>query len=405
LPAMLPVIVLSLPLGAAAHGMMTKPTSRNGGTLAEGGCPHDSNVDFTPCIDHMSWFCGSGLAPQTCASQPTTKTLHDERMKTSPVGFQGHLTPWDSPGFARPVSACGTATYGRDGVKLQKTQGPTWKQNSQVEVGWAIWANHGGGYAWRLCPAAEALTEDCFQRHPLAFADETTVVQYTDGRAIPIASRTTTQGTTPANSQWRRNPIPSLEFPGFIGKPAFDPPCPGCSGSKSPVQIPTNHGLSFSLIDKVVVPDLPDGDYVLQWRWDTEDQAQQVWTNCADVVLGAAPAPAPGPAPGPAPAPAPAPGAWRRTKGWNCFTGRGGYPVPGHDGIAPEKAVATEQECQALCESTEGCTAFVMAANLPGPCFLRKSILVAQCEQSDAYDLYSHGIPPPLGGERDMVHV
>merc|ERR1719464_2646831 len=55
----------------------------------------------------MSWFCGSALAPQKCASQPTTKTLDDERR-----GFSG---PLDTLGLARPVSACGTATYGRDG--------------------------------------------------------------------------------------------------------------------------------------------------------------------------------------------------------------------------------------------------------------------------------------------------
>lgn len=288
---MFPIVLLSFPLGAAAHGMMTKPISRNGGKLSEAGCPHDSNTEFTPCIDSMSWFCGTGAAPLKCLSQPTAKTLDDD-MHTTPEGYHAGLllTPWDSPGFAEPVSPCGTAlplggSGKRDGATLPKIQGATWKQKSQVEVGWAIWANHGGGYAWRLCNANEPLTEDCFKKQPLEFADKTTLVRFTNGTEFPIGSRTTSKGTTPTNSQWRRNPIPSLEFAGFMGKPAFDPPCAECYGSKSPVQILENHGLSFSLIDKVVVPDLPDGNYVLQWRWDTEDQLQQVWTNCADVVL------------------------------------------------------------------------------------------------------------------------
>merc|ERR1712216_1067635 len=38
------------------------------------------------------------------------------------------------------------------------------------DVGWNIIANHGGGYAYRLCPKSSNLTEACFQRHHLEFA-------------------------------------------------------------------------------------------------------------------------------------------------------------------------------------------------------------------------------------------
>jgi len=40
----------------------------------------------------------------------------------------------------------------------------------------------------------------------------------------------------------------------------------------------------FSLVDKVIVPDLPEGDYVLSWRWDCQD-TPQVWMNCADIKV------------------------------------------------------------------------------------------------------------------------
>ena len=46
-------------------------------------------------------------------------------------------------------------------------------------------------------------------------------------------------------------------------------------------------GTVWSIRDRVRVPTgLEPGDYVLGWRWDTEE-LPQVWTNCADVRLRA----------------------------------------------------------------------------------------------------------------------
>ena len=36
-----------------------------------------------------------------------------------------------------------------------------------VQVAWQVRNNHGGGYAYRLCPANMPLTEECFQAHHL----------------------------------------------------------------------------------------------------------------------------------------------------------------------------------------------------------------------------------------------
>ena len=42
------------------------------------------------------------------------------------------------------------------------------------------------------------------------------------------------------------------------------------------------------IYDTVLIPkDLAPGDYVLGWRWDSEETAQ-VWSNCADVRIAAA---------------------------------------------------------------------------------------------------------------------
>jgi hypothetical protein len=37
------------------------------------------------------------------------------------------------------------------------------------------------------------------------------------------------------------------------------------------------------IVDNVRVPEAA-GEYVLRWRWDTE-QNPQVWTNCADITV------------------------------------------------------------------------------------------------------------------------
>merc|ERR1712224_181463 len=58
----------------------------------------------------------------------------------------------------------------------------------------------------------------------------------------------------------------------------------------------------------VIVPaDLEAGDYILSWRWDTEEFAQ-VWTSCSQIrITNGGPTPAPTPPTPPAPTPTPAP--------------------------------------------------------------------------------------------------
>ena len=124
----------------------------------------------------------------------------------------------------------------------------------------------------------------------------------------------------PSGSTWRRDPVPacacdsgancrhsdsargeSLKWlPAFFvpysnttdGPPGcqhgtmFDPPWPtgygymaervDQAGGKSPT-------FDYEIVDRVRVPEEP-GEYLLSWRWDTE-QKSQVWSACADITI------------------------------------------------------------------------------------------------------------------------
>jgi hypothetical protein len=269
--------------------------------------------------------------------------------------------PWRAPGAAPVVDPCGQAagefgyqklggesvflntsiaSMGMLGSKLPptpKADRPKWVIGSAVEVAWGVRYNHGGGYAYRLCPAGEPLTEACFQKHHLAFDTSKQVLKWNNGsmtyemkdKAIFVDGNV----TFPKGSMWARNPLPRIwdskvglhdpdACPGpstrAAGSPpgcmAFPPPCPWDTYTKNglkPCTKPTDadaHPLhkcdgdgmgecssdwvTGVISDRVLVPrDLPPGAYVLSWRWDAEETAQ-VWNNCADVTLvSGAPAP------------------------------------------------------------------------------------------------------------------
>jgi len=86
---------------------------------------------------------------------------------------------------------------------------------------------------------------------------------------------------------------------------------PGISGFLANHSFPERSIVGFSIVDKVIVPDLEDGTYILSWRWDCESTTQ-VWQNCADIqILGSAPsAPSP-PPPNTLPPVAPPADSWK----------------------------------------------------------------------------------------------
>jgi len=215
----------------------------------------------------------------------------------------GQLDP--PPGFS-------TGYEGKELPKLlEKTE---WVAGTTVEVAWGIAANHGGGYQYRLCPASEDPTEECFQKTPLEFVGEDQWLQFGNGydasqRITVKARRVGGEKVVPKGSTWTMNPIPGCKDTGGRAKsscsePTFTPAYADgtakgifgygggyCFGNltKKPSAACTleeykNASFDFGVVDKVKVPDVPEGDYVLSWRWDCE-MTKQIWTNCADVTI------------------------------------------------------------------------------------------------------------------------
>merc|ERR1712137_1154127 len=100
---------------------------------------------------------------------------------------------------------------GFDGRSLQNGTWTEWAIGSTQEVHWSIAANHGGGYAIRLCPLNQEQTEECFQNHHLSFEGDSTWIQFGNdvSNRTKITANRTTLGTTPSGSQWTKVPIPS----------------------------------------------------------------------------------------------------------------------------------------------------------------------------------------------------
>merc|ERR1719215_661432 len=253
--------------------------------------------------------------------------------------------PWRSPGFAPILSPCGMAgggpTYhpengalppkgipqGMDGRELPELDGvnTVWPRGSVQEVAWTIHANHGGGYAYRLCKKDSDLSEECFQAGHLQFESDQSWIQYGDNKTnrTQFSSYRITEGTWPEGSMWSRNPVPACgDASGGEGcaetwgepvpncgpnpgdrnssrtfectmPPMFEPPLPNVFGyGWSACFDGTGEGTSvcteeqriyeedlfkFNVIDKVVIPaDIPVGEYLLSLRWDCE-QTPQIW--------------------------------------------------------------------------------------------------------------------------------
>merc|ERR1719335_1568202 len=141
---------------------------------------------------------------------------------------------------------------------------------------------------------------------PLKFVGDTSTIDYRGlKRNLEIPAMTTSKGTFPAGSMWRKNPIPFCVW--LTEGPATS--CPLGAQFKPPVfGTPEGYGpFNFDIADQVQVPEGLEGDYVLSWRWDCEEfYPGQVWTTCANVHISSGPAPPSPPFP-PAPTPAPTP--------------------------------------------------------------------------------------------------
>ena len=167
------------------------------------------------------------------------------------------------------------------------------------------------------------MNEACFQAGALAFADQHTTIHYMDGSVSDFnisAVDVSGDAVVPKGSTWRRDPVPacacdsggncrfsnSARGESLKWLPAFFVPYsnatdgpPGCHhGTMFEPAWPTGYGympervdqaggtspkFDYEIVDRVRVPQEP-GEYLLSWRWDTE-QKSQVWSACADITI------------------------------------------------------------------------------------------------------------------------
>lgn len=245
---------------------------------------------------------------------PGPPTNNASQFRTNNVNVSGGpndwsaTMPWRAPGSAAVVgSGCGSAgggdawnaNGGWPATGMKQGQDPldvlspppfpmtNWTRGQVVEVAWGMWANHGGGYSYRLCRNTPgAVNEACFQRTPLDFVGNTYWLQHINSSRYAFPRVTLTEGTFPAGSQWARNPIPTCAPP--VGKgQGFTDKC-GPEGLEYPEPLPGLHGFGYtnstdctdnscdkfhdySIVDTVQIPqDIPAGDYLISWRWDCE---------------------------------------------------------------------------------------------------------------------------------------
>jgi len=249
---------------------MTQPASRSATSVAASG---------TCAFDRCMWYTNNITIP----GPPTNTDPAKLTMRVAPGSaadiYANH--PWRGPGSAPSLSPCGRngfnhgAKFGVDGRDMPATAlslRKRWVAGTSVEVAFALTANHGGGYQYRLCPSGGDQTEQCFQNTPLEFHGNTTWVQVADRSSTRVATAAVrvTEGTVPAGSTWARNPLPNEpDWPEW-------PPPGGYWGHQN---------IPFNIFDRVKVPaHLAAGTYSLSWRWDCE-QTKQVWANCADVEI------------------------------------------------------------------------------------------------------------------------
>jgi hypothetical protein len=168
----------------------------------------------------------------------------------------------------------------QDGRDLPKTRRTEWRAGGTAKVAFTALFNHGGGYSYRLCPAGDEQSEACFQKHPLAFATDTTAVVGVAGTRHEYKAVTMSNGTFPEGTQFRTIRIPSCSTttPSICGRELLPRPCVGCCAHSC-------DKWHFSLEDEVAIPaGLAAGPYTMSWRWDAEIN-HQVWQGCADITI------------------------------------------------------------------------------------------------------------------------
>jgi len=342
-------------VNVTSHGSMTFPAPRSTRNVEYPGNPQPGVAGGPGCVGQSClWFivgCHSGCQnctatgkdmydqpPQYCINPHKSSLPREHRtwnLYRDSEDDWGVYRPWRSPGRAPNGNPCGMAGGYRvgghptpeipDGFNqfVNGTSIPPldaepmhWKIGSHAEVGWSVWANHGGGYSYRLMPVDIEQTEVNFQQHHLDFVSNNSTIRFVDSTKddFVIPGKIVNKGTYPKGSHWKRNPIPACNCDlGFNcydkgGERNFLTPyfnSPGLERCPTGLQFEVSdsmkqHGIygyggssgktnddqfMFSIIDHVKIPaNYKPGRYMLSFRWDCE-QTSQVWNQCADIIL------------------------------------------------------------------------------------------------------------------------
>ncbi len=121
--------------------------------------------------------CTNPASPTIAYADEAHRTLNFGKL----MGDWTKWHPWRYPGSAPVEDPCGLAggwytqgtpgnggdappgaKQGQHGSKLSKllNHSTVWIAGETAEVAWGVYANHGGGYQFRLCPAERELTEE-----------------------------------------------------------------------------------------------------------------------------------------------------------------------------------------------------------------------------------------------------
>ena len=218
-------LVLTLPL-VDAHGTLTVPISRAlraagktemlratppSGISQAGGCPSSS----------CQWYTQRTTTNSTTNCDPAHRTMGVScASKSNPIDYpcspSNDGVPWCYPGAAPVHSPCGVfaggdgGMNGRNMLDLDGAPQAKWTRGTTADVGFSIIANHGGGYAFRLCPVATGardadgrLEESCFAKHYLNFSaahPNTSILDTTGATITAFPAIRVTRGTFPAGA-------------------------------------------------------------------------------------------------------------------------------------------------------------------------------------------------------------
>jgi len=314
---------------AHGHGLLAKPKSKNTGNLSTSSTvtasTHFAIASFG-IVDKAFFDGDNGITPWMRPGEFDYKMAHDlipgHPQTLHPCGCNA-----GGPAYCAGVEQAtgfGETMLPSSPENPPMVTPPDWIKGSNQETAWNAYANHSGGYIYMLCkktdydacrdtnfPNGSLLANDeqedaylncvwdCFESTTLDWVPGSQKVQFQDD-ACTYASTEALTKVGKEGRVWRYTPIPDSNqvTNGGEGKCTWDS-ITGFSSNVAETEFTASFGSrnvcdngrdahnpkNWHVTDEVKVPEeIPEGEYLLSWRWDVY-MADQLWTNCADVRI------------------------------------------------------------------------------------------------------------------------